>query len=203
MHCFNLLQEAKKRASARGPPGNPCHLRSPTLASALASVKRDYRDSRGKPSAGTFQGREGHVSPPHSGTHPSHKMPHCVHQRTGGGARMGASRPATRYTGTVACHGRFRDSECLVAVLFGAYWVAPLLRLAAGCPAQPCAPPPPYSSPAHAHPNPRDPLFAVLCARGAQAVVVGGAPNSGQWGPRVVKKYHGWGQWWSVSAIGG
>ena len=61
-----------------------------------------------------------------------------------------------------------------------------MLRLAAGCPAQPCAPPPPYSSPAHAHPNPRDPLFAVLCARGAQAVVVGGAPNSGQWGPRVV-----------------
>ena len=64
---------------------------------------------------------------------------------------MGASRPATRYTGTVACHGRFRDSECLVAVLFGAYWVAPLLRLAAGCPAQPCAPPPPRILLPHTH----------------------------------------------------
>ena len=169
---LQVASRAKKRASrarARGPPGTPCHLRSPTLASALASVKRDHRDSRGKPSAGTFQGREGHVSPPNSGTHPSHKMPHCVHQRTGGGARMGASRPATRYTGTVACHGRFRDSECLVAVLFGAYWVAPLLRLAAGCPAQPCAlpPPPVFFSRTRTPQSPGSPICSALCEGGS------------------------------------
>ena len=66
--------------------------------------------------------------------------------------------------------------------LLGGAFVAPRRRL----PRPALRSPPPYSSPAHAHPNPRDPLFAVLCARGAQAVVVGGAPNSGQWGPRVV-----------------